>query len=212
MMNRSSAVILAICIALAGCAAGADEEATTATSLPATTGAAAATTTTTTAAVTTTTTGSTTTSAAPLPVSHGATTVVQGREDCDLAESAHATMTTDSDGTVRFREGWFDCVVTNNDPRIAGIAHYTLDMDRYGTSGTDATQVMWGTIRIENEGGAWEGDYEGVYTSESGDVFTVLYTGTGGYEGLSYYQWAVETRGASWPTKGVIFPGTVPVP
>jgi hypothetical protein len=100
--------------------------------------------------------------------------------------------------------------VTNNDPRIAGTAHYTLDMDRWGTSPADAAQVMWGTIRIENDGGAWEADYVGVYTGKWGDVFAALFTGSGDYEGLSYYQWAVETRGESWPTKGLIFPGGGP--
>lgn len=96
--------------------------------------------------------------------------------------------------------------MTNNDPRVAGTAHSTLDLDRWGTSDVTSAQVQWGTTRIENEGGTWETEYVGVYTGETGDVVTGLYAGTGDYEGLSYYQWAVETFGASWPTRGLIFP------
>lgn len=145
--------------------------------------------------------------ALPILAEHGPTAVVEGREDCRLYPMVdEPTTTRDDDGTVLIRDGRFECTVTNSDPRIAGTAHYTLDMNRWGTSAQDASQVMWGTIRIENDDGAWEADYAGVYTSEWGDVFTALFRGTGAYAGLAYYQWAVETRGPSWPTKGVIFP------
>ena len=149
-----------------------------------------------------------TTSELPAPIAYGPTLLVAGREDCALSPPAvDLTRTTDPDGTIRLRDGRFECAVTNSDPRIAGTAYYTLDMDRWGTSPEDTSQAMWGTIRIENDGGAWEAGYVGVYTNEWGDVFTALFTGSGGYEGLSYYQWAVETYGASWPTKGLVFPG-----
>lgn len=63
-----------------------------------------------------------------------------------------------------------------------------------------------GSVGHHPGGGTWETEYLGVYTGETGDVVTGLYAGTGDYEGLSYYQWAVETFGASWPTRGLIFP------
>ena len=122
------------------------------------------------------------------------------------------TWTTDSDGTALLRDGWFECAVTNNDARIAGTAHYTLNMDQWPMPDEVAAQAMWGTIRIENEGGAWDADYVGVYTDALGDVFTALFTGTGDYAGLAYYQWAVETHGASWPTRGLIFPAASEMP
>jgi len=114
--------------------------------------------------------------------------------------------TTAPDGTMKGRGGEFVCTVTANDPRVAGTAHFTLKMDRWGASIAHGAQVQWGTIRIENTGGAWEGDYAGVYTSATGDVFDVLFKGTGTYAGLSYYRWSFETRGSRWPTQGLIFP------
>lgn len=72
-------------------------------------------------------------------------------------------------------------------------------------------QVQWGTIRIENEGGAWEADSIGIFSPETGDIGAELYTGTGGYEGLYYYQWVFGTVDQPWPTNGLIFPDTVPI-
>jgi hypothetical protein len=146
-----------------------------------------------------------------LPVTYGPAVLVAGGEDCDL-DNVHATWTTDADGAWLIRGGWFECVVTNNDPRIAGTAHYTLNIDQWAQSDQHLAQVMWGTIRIENDQGAWEADYVGVFTVALGDVFTALFTGSGEYAGLSYYQWAVETHGTSWPTKGLIFPSVSAMP
>jgi hypothetical protein len=73
-------------------------------------------------------------------------------------------------------------------------------------------QLQWGTIRIENEGGAWETEYIGIFSPETGDIGAELYTGTGDYEGLYYYQWVFGTLGFPWPTNGLIFPDTVPIP
>ncbi len=148
----------------------------------------------------------------PEPIVVGPTVLVAGWEDCELNPPAQMPVQTSVEGTAQFRGGEFDCTVTNNDPRIAGTAHSTLDLDRWGTSDVTSAQVQWGTTRIENEGGTWETEYVGVYTGETGDVVTGLYAGTGDYEGLSYYQWAVETFGASWPTRGLIFPTPDPWP
>lgn len=40
----------------------------------------------------------------------------------------------------------------------------------------------------------------------------LLFTGTGDYEGLYYNQWVIGTLGQPWPTSGLIFPTTVPIP
>lgn len=218
--SRILALVAALLL-VAGCSSS-DETAsdTTTTAAPAATVAAPATVETTTTEATTTQPGTVTTAepgptttAVLVPVAHGPTVLVAGREDCQLDPPARVPMTsTDADGTVHFRDGEFECTVVNNDPRIAGTAYYTIDMDRWGASVDDTAQVMTGTIRIENAGGAWEATYVGVYTSEWGDVFTALFTGTGTYEGLTYYQWAVETFGSSWPTKGLIFPGSAATP
>jgi len=151
-----------------------------------------------------------TTAASPAPtdpIDYGLARYVVGNEDCELdTMAADLTWSTDLDGTMKGRGGEFVCAVTANDPRVAGTAHFTLRIDRWGTSIMHGAQVQWGSVRIENDQGAWEGDYAGAYTTATGDVFDVLFTGSGAYAGLSYYRWSFETRGASWPTKGLIFP------
>jgi len=146
-------------------------------------------------------------------VSYGPTVLVTGSEECELNPPiAAGTTTTDSDGTVKTRDGRFKCTVTNSDPRIAGTAIYTANLDRWTTTGTDGVQVQWGTIRIENEGGAWETEYIGIFSLETGEVGAELFTDTGDYEGLYYYQWVIGTLGQPRPTSGLIFPTTVPIP
>ncbi|MEN8113907.1 MAG: hypothetical protein ABFS21_05920 [Actinomycetota bacterium] len=218
MTTKPSVLILvAVLLVMAGCSENGGVETTTVASESTTSTAVVDTTaeTTTTQPVTTTSTEATTTSTTELqaPVAYGPTVLVAGREDCELFPPAvPPTWTSGADGTKHARDGEFDCTVINNDPRLAGTAHYTINIDRWGVSEQEGAQVQWGTIRIENEGGAWEADYTGIYTGETGDVFAALFTGTGGYEGLSYYQWAVETFGASWPTKGLVFPGEIQTP
>jgi hypothetical protein len=111
------------------------------------------------------------------------------------------------------RGGSLRCTDEANDPRGSGSVSGTFDADAWG-SDTDAF-VMWGTLRLENEGGAWEGRYTGANTTETGDMFEVWYTGTGGYDGLSYFQW-VTPACAPVPDRlelvGLIFPGSPPTP
>lgn len=137
----------------------------------------------------------------------GPSSYVIGREECRIY-SMEVPMTENSPapGVEQGRDGEFVCAVTANDPRVAGTARYTLNQDRWGTGPMDGTLVQWGTIRIENDEGAWDAEHLGVYTSETGDVGAALFTGSGAYRGLSYYRWSFETYGSSWPTKGVIFP------
>jgi hypothetical protein len=108
------------------------------------------------------------------------------------------------------RDGWFTCVVTSNDPRVAGTARYTWNADRWGTGAENGSMVQWGTTSIRNSGGAWVGRFEGIYTSETGDTVFYVLTGSGDYAGLSYYRWEYKTFGTTWPTEGLIFPGTIP--
>ncbi len=154
----------------------------------------------TTVAVTTTTTG-------PVePVVRGPSAYVVGREDCQIyGMEVPLTETSPEPDVQKGRDGVFVCTVTNNDPRVAGTARYTLNQNRWGTGPQNGNMVQWGTIRIENDHGAWDADYVGIYTSETGDVGATLFTGSGDYEGLSYYRWSISF-GQSWDTEGLIFP------
>ena len=63
----------------------------------------------------------------------------------------------------------------------------------------------WGTARLENAGGAWEGTGSGVYSSDRGDIIAFWYRGTGGYAGLSYFE--LWTGSDPWKIRGQILPG-----
>lgn len=211
MLRRLFPLVMTAALVVGGCAQVDDAagEETTTTAAPTTTTTAAPTTTTTAAP----TTAAPTTTGLPASVSYGPSTLVTGIEECELSPPLSAgTETVDSDGTLHIRDSAIRCTVTNSDPRIAGTAVITGHADRW-TTGTDGVQVQWGTIRIENEGGAWEAEYVGIYSPETGDIGAELFTGTGDYDGLYYYQWVFGTQpGQPWPTQGLIFPTTVPLP
>jgi hypothetical protein len=96
---------------------------------------------------------------------------------------------------------------TMNDPRLAGKELITLNADFHGTVAAE-----WGTTRIENAGGAWEGTWtgaswnDGYATSVSGWLI-----GSGGYAGYTYY---FHVFGPSMPfhVEGIIFEGAPPSP
>ena len=102
----------------------------------------------------------------------------------------------------------------SNDPRVTGTVTYSWNYDMWG-SGIEFAHVQWGSGRLENAGGAWEGTLTGSFSTKNGDVILFWFEGTGGYEGLSYGMWAVlPTAEAGWtyPVKGIIFPGSPPAP
>ena len=92
-----------------------------------------------------------------------------------------------------------------NDPRLAGTTHITLDANIYG-----AIAVEWGTSRIENADGAWEGTWTGASWND-GNATSVSgwLTGSGAYAGYTYY---FHVYGPSMPfqVEGIIFEGPPP--
>lgn len=214
MRHRTFLLVTGCLLMVGACGGEAENEPTTAAS-PTTIASVATATEVTTAPTANETTTVITASTTELPavVSYGPATLVSGEEFCELNPMiAAGTTTVDADGTIHTRDAEFKCTATNSDPRISGTATYTANLDRWTTTGTDGVQFQWGTIRIENEGGAWETEYIGIFSPETGDIGAELYTGTGGYEGLFYYQWVIGTFGQPWPTKGLIFPDTGPIP
>ena len=141
-------------------------------------------------------------------IPYAASTLVAGTESCGLDDGK---MSTDADGTEHYRGGSATCSVTNTDPRVAGGAIYTWEKDVWPTN-DGYGQTQWGAGRLENAGGAWVGTYTGIATSETGDILTFWYTGTGGYKGLSYYMWFTVHFTETGQTHGLIFPGTPPKP
>jgi hypothetical protein len=151
-------------------------------------------------------------SSTPVPIAYGPATVVSGTEACDVKEGSSMT---DPDGTVRDRGSVLTCTDTLNDPRVSGTAVLTWNYDLWG-SGMQIAHVQWGTGRIENAGGAWDGTYTGSFSTASGDILLFWYEGTGGYDGLAYGMWAVipivEGGSFTYPVRGIVFPGSPPAP
>jgi len=133
------------------------------------------------------------TTAPTAPVVHGPTAFVTSQEVCTLSDEVRG----------------LTCEDTSNDPRVAGTARYLLHQTRWGDP-DDGAAVAWGAARVTNPGGAWVGRWEGIYTSETGDMVTSLLVGRGDYAGLSYYRWEYKQFGLTWQTEGLIFPGTIP--
>jgi hypothetical protein len=96
---------------------------------------------------------------------------------------------------------------TMNDPRVTGTGTLRLSIDTYSPVGRE-----WGSYRLENAGGAWEGTVTGAAWNRgnASDVSGWL-VGSGAYEGYTYF---VHTRSSdtSTETEGIIFPGSPPAP
>jgi hypothetical protein len=93
---------------------------------------------------------------------------------------------------------------TMDDPRVSGTGAIVGNYDAYGDVGT-----QWGTYRLENADGAWEGTWRGVIWSRGGGTeHTMWLTGSGAYEGLTYY----AHTNSSLRVEGIIFPGEAPAP
>jgi hypothetical protein len=149
--------------------------------------------------------------ASPTPPTLGPVTVVTGTSRCPGLDF---TFSTDADGTKHVRDDYHAdrCTVTTDDPRVSGSRSSTWNIDLWGRLGSNHKLVQWGTQRLENDGGAWEGRATGVATlpSSPGDIIVHWYRGTGGYAGLSYFE--LWTGFEPWRIQGQIFPGDPPPP
>ena len=118
--------------------------------------------------------------------SFGPVTVVTGTATCPT--HGPRTVTTDPDGVEHFRNGTVKCTTR---PTIRASAAPTLtttwNADCVGDADLSRGElVQWATVRLENDGGAWEGRLSGVASLPGrGDIITIWYKGTGGYAGLS---------------------------
>ncbi len=123
------------------------------------------------------------------------------------------TFTIDPDGTQHVRDDYHAdrCTLTTDDPRVTGVRSSTWNMDVWGNVNAGRWGlVQWGTQRLENEGGAWEGRATGVASSSHGDIIVNWYKGTGDYAGLGYFE--LWTGSGPWKIQGQIFPGDPPMP
>lgn len=94
---------------------------------------------------------------------------------------------------------------TMNDPRVNGTQRIILNLDRY-----QQVAAEWGTTRLENPGGAWEGTWTGA-SWDNGNATSVSgwLVGSGAYAGYTYY-FHTDGEGMPFRVEGVIFPGSPP--
>ena len=140
----------------------------------------------------------------PVPPTDGAGAgVVRGTETVSPASDG----TTSRIGAVTQVRGVIATTVdAMNDPRVTGTGTMHGANDAYGSVGP-----QWGTYRLENAKGAWEGTWTGALSS-SGTVsqLTAWLVGSGAYEGHTYYVYARGTNPLA--VDGVIFEGSPPAP
>jgi hypothetical protein len=142
------------------------------------------------------------------PVADDAVAKVTGTATCPTGD--FGTPMTDADGVHHYRDMLWRCDVRTDDPRVTGTEIAPWNQDLWGTFNKGAA-VQWGTSRLENAEGAWEGTGSGVWSSDRGDIIAFWYKGTGAYEGLSYFElWT--GRYEPWTIQGQIFPGDPPTP
>jgi hypothetical protein len=105
------------------------------------------------------------------------------------------------------------CRNETSDPRVDGLGTFVHDQDVYGGL---PLSPRWGTFRLENEGGAWEGPYMGVrHRTEAWPpviIYIGRYVGEGGYEGLSRLDVVTYPAqpGVTGVIEGVILDGDLP--
>jgi len=148
-------------------------------------------------------------SGTPAPVEKGAFTIVAGTETFAIEEMG--TVTTEN-GVTRGRAFTVACVDVANDPRVSGTTTETWNFDFNGTP-PDAG-LDWGTRRLVNEEGAWEGIVLGAAFPGHREELTMWLDGSGGYEGLTYYMHvgATASPAMTYPFEGIIYEGTIPIP
>lgn len=122
------------------------------------------------------------------------------------------TLETGADGVTHSRDGTINYRLVTDDPRVSGTVDGTWNTDRWGTDEHDGALMQWGTATLTNENGTWEGDYAGGFASPVGDIIARWWTGTGDYEGQTFYMWTTgsEPGVASFNIRGIIFPSDPP--
>ena len=92
-----------------------------------------------------------------------------------------------------------------DDPRVSGTYRLTQSGQNHGGMGP-----MWGTMRVENEEGAWEGPVSGYWT-DTDTHFAGCLTGESAYEGLAYcLQAAADVVLMNVAFDGLVYQGDSP--
>jgi hypothetical protein len=147
---------------------------------------------------------------------------VLGQSEDATAQTVHVTGTQIPDSftsgdtqqvgdVVQVRDGSAVHTLEMSDPRVSGTVTVVFNLDEYLP---DEAGFQWGTSRLENGGGAWVGEWSGVFWTPpgAGDSvwdFSTWAVGEGEYEGLTFY-YRISGIGPDRDVEGFIFPGDPP--
>lgn len=109
---------------------------------------------------------------------------------------------------TRLRDGVITVTARMSDPRVSGTGTWRVNADLYPTAGP-----RWGAYRLENKDGTWDGVCSGAARDTSVDgAWSCRLTGSGAYNGYSYFFSATTGGPGIDDVRGVIVPGPLPSP
>jgi hypothetical protein len=116
------------------------------------------------------------------------------------------------DGVLHIRGGQEAYRDEVDDPRLSGDVVVTLNVNfHFADPPVFVYGPMWGTLRIDNKGGYWEGTWTGERTELQGfSYIRAVVRGHGGYEGLQAR--VSYVRESPDPTAPFVIQGTVMEP
>ncbi len=100
---------------------------------------------------------------------------VTGTATCPMLDLGDLTI--DPAGVGHFRDGTVRCITRTDDARVSGThTTTTWEADWWGEADLGRGElVQWATVRLENDGGAWEGRLSGVASvPDRGDIIEHL--------------------------------------
>jgi len=111
-------------------------------------------------------------------------TVYEGVSTCGPVTDAQERIS--KGGVLHARDGHLACTTVVSDDRISGEEQLTVNYNfKFADPPVFIYGPMWGTIRVSNEGGYWEGSWVGERTELDGySYIQAMLRGYGDYEGL----------------------------
>lgn len=107
---------------------------------------------------------------------------------------------------TRLRDGEITVTIHASDARITGTGTWLANADLYSAAGP-----QWGTLRLENAGGAWDGTCSGsAWDGGDSAAWSCWLTGSGAYDGYSHYFSATWNRPGAGDVRGVTVPASPP--
>jgi len=123
-------------------------------------------------------------------------------QSCSVEEA-----TPEQDGVIqRMRAVRTTCEVTLDDPRVSGTATTLGNYDCHATTGC----TTWGTQELVGPDGSWSGSFIGTIDLVFTERATSVWTGTAGYEGLTFIANAIAPLGETPTVVGIIYEGGPP--